>query len=83
MLLGQQSVNLLDEFQSCVLLVQDQSIDRVQSDRDLASVEEKLELVPIVALAPVVLSVREGVHADVLWEVAAENLGDANTDFQM
>lgn len=62
LLLGQKGVNLLNELQSCVLFVQNESVDRVERDGDLSAVEEQLKLAPVVALAAVVLCVGERVH---------------------
>ena len=40
--LGQKRVDLLDELKRCVLLVEDESVDRAEDDRDLSAIKEKL-----------------------------------------
>ena len=58
------------------MFIKDECINWVDSDRDFSAVEEELKLAPVVALAPIVFSVGESVHADVSWEVSAEDFSD-------
>jgi len=72
----QQAVHLLHKLKSRVLFVQDQSVDRRQDDRDLALVEEQLQLLPVITLFGVVLCVFITVHRDVCGKVPRENFSD-------
>jgi hypothetical protein len=58
------------------LFVKDECINRVDCDGDFSAVEKELKLAPVVALPPIIFSVGEGVHADVSWEVSAEDFSD-------
>ena len=48
----------------------------MQRYRNLSTLEEKLKLAPIIALATVVFGVGERVHANICREVPAEDLSD-------
>lgn len=74
--LGKQGVDLADELKGSVLLVQDQGVHGGDDDRNLPSIKENLELVPVVPLTGVILSIAKTVHGDVGWEVAREDLRD-------
>jgi hypothetical protein len=74
--LSQQRVNLLDKLKSGVLLVQNQSINIVDHNWNLSSLEEQLQQLPIVLLLLVVLSVVETMHLDLLREIPGEHFGD-------
>ena len=68
--LGEERVDLLHKFESCVLLVEDKRIDVIDNNRNLSSLEEKLEKLPVVLLLLIVLSIVEAVHLDFLREVS-------------
>ena len=64
---------MTDEFKSSILFIKNHSVNRVQNDRDLSAVEEKLELLPVILLLAIVLSIREGMHRNISREVARED----------
>lgn len=74
--LSEELVDLLDELERGVLLIEDECIDVVDDDWDLALLEEELEQLPVVPLFLIVLGVVETVHLDFSWEVAAEDFSD-------
>lgn len=74
--LGEQRVNLLDKLKSGVLLVQNQSINIIDHNWNLSSLEEQLQQLPIILLLLVVLGVVETMHLDLLREVPREHFGD-------
>ena len=68
--LGEEGVDLFHKFESRVLLVEDKRINVIDNDRDLSSLEEKLEKLPVVFLLLIVLSVVEAMHLNFLSEVS-------------
>ena len=74
--LSEQRVNLLDKLKSRVLLVQNQSINIVDHNWNLSSLEEQLQQLPIILLLLVVLGVVETMHLDLLREVPGEHFSD-------
>lgn len=72
--LGEQSVDLPHKLESDIVLIQDEGIRVLNDDGDLPTLEEDLELLPVVLLLLVVLRVLKRVHLDVLREVTRENL---------
>ena len=72
--LGEQSVDLPHKLESDIILIQDEGIRVLNDDGDLPTLEEDLELLPVVLLLLVVLRVLKRVHLDVLREVTRENL---------
>ena len=65
MSLGQEGVNLFDEFQSRIHLVQNQRINIIDSDWDLSFFEENLQLQPVVLFLRITLSIVERMHLEV------------------
>ena len=77
--LGEEGVYLLHKLEGGVLLVQDQSVDVVNHNRNFSSLEEQLELLPVVLLLRVVFGVIERMHLDFGWEVSREDLSHEET----
>lgn len=77
--LREQRVHLLHEFQGRVLLVQDQRVDVVYDYWDPTLLEEELQLLPVIALLCIRFRVVEGVHLNLLREVAGEYLRHKET----
>ena len=76
LLFGEHRVNLFYKLKCSILLIQYESVNRVECDWDLPSVKEKLKLRPVIPFATVVLCVCESMHADIRREVPTENLSD-------
>ena len=77
--LGQKCVNLLHELEGGVLLVKDQSINIIDDDWDLPSLEKELELLPVILLFWIIFSVIKTMHLNLGWEVSWEDLCDEET----
>jgi len=77
--LSQQGVYLTDKLEGGVLFVKDHGVNGIQHDWDLPSVEEELELLPVVLLLAIALGVGERVHGDVRREVAREDFSHQET----
>jgi hypothetical protein len=77
--LSEQSVDLSHELEGHIVFIEDKWVEVLKDDGDLATLEEHLQLVPVVFLLLVVFCVLKRVHLDVLWEVTREDLGDQET----
>ena len=76
---SQEAVYLLHKLKSCILLVQNQSINIIDHDWDFSPLEEELEQLPVVFLLLVVFSVVETVHLDLRWEIPWEHFSHEET----
>jgi hypothetical protein len=65
---------LLHELQGHIILIQDQGINVLDDDGNLALLKEDLQLLPVVLFLLVVLSIVKGMHLNVLREISTEDL---------
>jgi hypothetical protein len=74
--LGEQSINLFDKFKGCILLIQYQSINIINNNWNLSSLEEKLKQLPVISLFLIIFSIFETVHLNFLREVSRKHFSN-------
>jgi hypothetical protein len=67
--LCEERVDLSDELKSDIVLVEDEGVSVLEDDGDLPSLEEDLQLVPVILFLVEVLRVLKRVHLNVLGKV--------------